>query len=125
MSKEHVAAMNERLREDEGVRAECGKLGRPYAMAYRLSDGPVGETVHWTMSFDDTVQFSLDEHPSPDISFVGDWSRMVRASAANRKGEQLDPGVRLEGDVSVMETVGPVFAKAQSVATLPVDFPDV
>jgi hypothetical protein len=110
------------LLDDPEVKAECGALPRAYVLSYRLGDGPSGDTVHWTLSFDGTVQFSLAEHPSPDIVLVGDWRQLMRASEANRRGEQVDPGVRVEGDPAVLAAVGAAFAKAQSVGTLAVTF---
>lgn len=126
MSQEHVDAMNELLERSADVREACaatptGPAGR--VLAYRLTDGPEGSTVRWSITFTDTVRFALEEHPSPDVTFVGDWSRMIRAARASRAGEPLDPGVEVVGDLEVMAAVGPAFAAAQAVATLPVEFP--
>src|SRR5688500_6663174 len=99
MYADHVAAMNAILEDNPAVRAACATLPQPRAMSYRLADGHDGNTVHWTTTFSDTARFSLVEHPSPDIVFVGDWRQMVRASKANRDGETVDPGVTVEGEV--------------------------
>src|SRR5690606_4086100 len=74
MSAEHINVMNELLRDAPDVRAACAQLSQPRTMTYRLTDGPGGQVVHWTITFADTVQFSLDEAPAPDVRFVGDWA---------------------------------------------------
>jgi hypothetical protein len=124
MSPRHVAQMNAILERDEAVRRACAELETPVTMGYELADGPDGETVHWSMSFGDTVRFGL-EKVDADLLFCGDWKRMVRASRASRDGNPEDPGVVPVGDLALLETVGPVFALAQGVATIPVEFPDV
>lgn len=124
MSAEHVAAMNALLQDHEDVRKECAELPRTYALGYRLSGGPSG-TVHWTLRFDDTVIFALGEHPSPDLTIVGDWRRMIRSAAAARARQQVDPGVVLEGDTSVMTVIESAWVRARAVATLDVEFPEV
>lgn len=124
MSPEHVARMNAILAADEAVRRACSELDAPVMLAYALADGPGGETVHWTMSFTDTVRFGL-EAVEADLLFTGDWQRMIRASKASREGSPQGPGVIPVGDLTLLETVGPVFALAQGVATIPVEFPDV
>jgi hypothetical protein len=124
MSEEHVSRMNAILDKDEAVRRACADLDRVITMGYELADGPGGETVYWSMTFADTVRFGL-ERPEADLVFVGDWKRMVSASRATRGGKPEDPGVQAVGDLTVLEQVGPVFALAQAVATVPVEFPDV
>jgi hypothetical protein len=123
MSSEHVAAMNELLDASADVRIACAALPQPRVMAYALEDGPDGRTVHWAVSFHGTVRFSLDPAPEPDVLLRGDWRRMMRASDANRRGETADPDVSVEGDVGVLEEIGPVLELARSVATLDVEFP--
>jgi hypothetical protein len=120
MSQEHVDAMNDLLQASQQVKDICAGLPEERVLAYLLSDGPGGGTVHWTMVFADTVRFSLQQHPSPDVTLVGDWSRTIRAAKASRAGEPADPGVALTGDPTVMTVIGPAFATAQAAATLPV-----
>lgn len=127
MSPAHVDAMNELLGEASSVHAACKELERRYSLSYELRDGPEGRPVYWSMIFDPDigVRMGLDKLERADVTFVGDWAQMIRASAAQRRGEQRDPGVEIHGDPSVMETVGAVFATAQQVATIDVTFPDV
>jgi hypothetical protein len=125
MSEEHVAAMNALLEDAPQVREACAQLDRPRTMSYRLADGPAGRDVHWAVTFTDTVRFSLDEKAEPDVLLVGSWTQMIRASRANRHGEQIDPGVSIEGDAAVLAEVGPVLEASRAAATLPVQFPDV
>lgn len=125
MSPEHVAAMNELLDTSAEVRAACSAIPQARVIAYALEDGPDGRTVDWTVSFDGTVRFSLDPATNPDVVLRGDWGKLMRTSAANRRGESADPGVTVEGDVSVLADVGPVLDLARSVATLDVDFPQL
>lgn len=124
MSQEHVDRMNALLAGSEEVRAVCAGLSAPRAMAYRLTDGPAGRTVYWRVSFDQTVRFELIDGPA-DVAFVGDWAQMIRATRAGRGGEEVDPGVRVEGNEVVLAEIGPVLELARSVATIPVDFPEV
>lgn len=124
MSPEHIALMNALLEDNAAVRAECALLLKPLTLGYELVDGPRGETVYWSMAFTDTVRFGL-EQVDADLLFRGDWGRMLRASKSARDGGQEDPGVAPVGDLEVLTTIGPAFAVAQSVATVPVQFPDV
>ncbi|MBP2367501.1 hypothetical protein JOF36_003197 [Pseudonocardia parietis] len=94
MSPEHIAAMNALLEDAPAVRAECARLPRPRVVSYALTDGPDGQVVHWTMTFSDTIRFSLEKASAPDVRFVGDWARMIRATSAGRDGTQVDPGSR-------------------------------
>ncbi|HVV76138.1 MAG TPA: hypothetical protein VHC43_08895 [Mycobacteriales bacterium] len=125
MSAEHVEAMNALLVDATGVRAACRRLPRPYVIAYRLSDGPGGQDVHWTVAFDDTVRFGLTQHPQPDVVIVGAWREMVLASAASRTGQAREPEVRYEGDDQALVVTAPVLEEARAVATVPVEFPDL
>jgi hypothetical protein len=124
MSPEHEAAMNQLLDGADSVRAACVELDEPFILGYELTDGPDGETVYWSMTFDDTVRFGLDKVEA-DLLFRGDWARMVRASKGSRDGTPTDPGVVAIGDMAAFQKVAPVFAVAQSVATVPVEFPEV
>jgi hypothetical protein len=124
MSQEHVDRMNALLVDSVEVLAACAHLPRPFAMAYRLADGPDGHVVHWRMSFGETVRFDLLGEPA-DVVLAGDWQRMIRASSAGRDGEVVDPGLTVEGDATLLKQVGPVLEVARGVATLPVHFPEV
>lgn len=124
MSPEHVAAMNRKLASSAEVREAGEVLHRTYTMSYVLSGGRDGVDEHWLMSLGpDGVQFALEPKADADIVFRGDWRRMVDASKAAREGCQLDPGVTVEGDVGVVTAVEHVFATAQQVATMEVDWP--
>lgn len=125
MSPTHVHAMNELLGEASSVHAACKELERHYSLCYELRDGPEGRPVYWSMIFDpDTgVRMGLDKLERADITFVGDWVQAIRASAAQRRGEQHDPGMEIQGDPSVTETVSAVFAAAKQVASIDVTFP--
>jgi hypothetical protein len=125
MSPEHVAAMNDVLEQSEDVRAACAGIGRPSVLAFRLSDGPGGADVHWTMIFHDRMRFSLDKHPSPDVLITGDWKRMILATAAGRRGEVLDPGVEITGDQQLLMRLNQILDLGRRVATFEVSFPAV
>ena len=124
MSAEHVAAMNTLLADSAEVREAGIALGRTYRLAYVLSDGRDGGDEHWLMSLGPAgVRFALEPEPDADITFRADWRAIVDTSKAAREGRDLDPGVTVEGDVTVLATVAPAFAAAQRVATLEVDWP--
>lgn len=125
MSAEHVATMNSLLAASAAVQRACRALAWPRVVRYDLADGPRGEPVHWTMTFDDSVQFSLEGSAAPDLVFVGDWKQMIRASKASRSGEAADPGVCLQGDAQVLLEITPAMEVARTVATVPVQFPEV
>jgi hypothetical protein len=124
MSAEHVEMMNAVLDRSPDVRAACATLPRPLRMGYCLHDGPDGEPVHWTVSFADTISFSLDEQPC-DVLFTGDWRTMMLASAsAAQRQELVDTGLVASGDETLIEPLGAVLAAAQSAA-VPATFPDL
>jgi hypothetical protein len=125
MSAEHVEAMNTILEASAPVREACAALAAPGVLAYRLSDGPGGATVHWAVTCSDTVRFSLEAASAPDVLLTGDWARMVRGARANREGETVDPGVSVQGSPERMAELAAILATASAFATLPVDFPDV
>jgi hypothetical protein len=124
MSPEHVAAMNQVLARDEAIRQACAELDEPRVLAFRLSDGPGGADVHWTITFDGTLRFSLDEYSSPDILITGDWRRMIRATEAGRRGAAIDPGVEVHGDPALLAQLMEIFELGRKVATFDVRFPD-
>jgi hypothetical protein len=123
MSPEHIRAMNAVLAADESVRAACADLARPVVIGYELTDGPGGDIVYWSVALTDTVRFGL-EPTEADLVFRGDWAAMVHAAQSHRQGGQEDAGIVPVGDLSVLESVGPVLALARRVATLPVEFPN-
>lgn len=124
MSPEHVAAMNAALVDDAEVRAACAALGGPKVLAYRLSDGPGGSTVHWTVTFDGTVSFGLEHDPRADVVLVGDWGAVVRATAAQREGRTESPVVSFEGDVALLGSLVPVLDAARQRASFDTTFPE-
>lgn len=123
MSPVHIAAMNELLHDAPDVRSACAQLRGPRVMSYTLTDGPDGAVVHWTISFTDTVQFALEEVPSPDVRLVGDWAQTIRAAIAAREGQQMDPGISIEDAGSVLSEIDDALQAAQAVTTVPVEFP--
>lgn len=125
MSADHIATMNALLRDAPTVRAACARLGQPRVLSYYLTDGPGGEPVHWTVTFGETVQFSLAEASTSDVRFVGDWTRMIQAARASQNGDKADSGVSLEGDHSVFAEINAVLETARAVATVDVDYPPV
>lgn len=125
MSSEHVDAMNAILETCEPVREKCAALDKPMSMAYVLRDGPDGDPVYWTCTLTDTFRFALEPNPQADVTFVGDWKQMIRASAGGRDGQQIDPGVTIEGDENAVAIIGPIMETARAVATVSVDFPEL
>lgn len=125
MSAAHVAAMNAILADSATVKAACAQLDGPRVLSFALTDGPGGETVHWAISFRETVRFDLAEEPAPDVRIIADWARMIRASQAAREGREEDIGMATEGATEVLAEVNHVFETARAVATIPVDFPPV
>jgi hypothetical protein len=125
MSAEHVKAMNQVLEQSEEVRRACTSLDGPKVLAFRLSDGPGGADVHWALTYGNTMRFSLDEHPSPDVLITGDWKRMIRAVAAGRRGEAADPGVEIIGDQELFLRLNQILELGRGVATFEVSFPAI
>jgi len=127
MSPAHVDEMNAILRDAPEAATACQGLDRRYAVCYDLSDGPSGTSVHWSMEFDPEagVRMGLKDIPDADLTIVGDWSDAIKASRAQRRGEEYEAGLKFQGDPDVLETVGPAFAAAQQVATVDVSFPEL
>ncbi|WP_198663978.1 hypothetical protein [Jiangella endophytica] len=123
MSEDHVAVINTILRRDPAVHEACARLAGPRVLAYRLEREPGGEPVHWTIAFEQTVQFSLAEAAAPDVVLVGDWSVMIRAAKANREGVRVDPELSVEGDEEILDEILQVLGLASDIATVPVTFP--
>jgi hypothetical protein len=124
MSAQHVAAMNDILDRSPEVRAACALLPGPRTVGYRLAHGPDGATVHWAVTFQETVVFGLDWRDA-DVVFVGDWAAAVRSAQARREGGAVDPALSVEGDAAVLKEVGPALAAAAAIAVVPVEFPDL
>ncbi|MFD9949895.1 hypothetical protein ACFWYW_29585 [Nonomuraea sp. NPDC059023] len=126
MSHEHIEQMNDLLARSDEVAAACAELDRDYVIAYELGDGP-GGTVFWVLSFDRITgaRFSLDEPAHADVTFAGDWRRLVRAGQAHRQGTEVDPAVEVRGDPGVLDAVSPAMAVARRAATVDVEFPEV
>lgn len=126
MSQAHVDEMNAILQEAFTVTEACRALDRSYALHYDLSDGPGGQQIHWSMVFDPTtgVRMGLDAKDA-DLTFVGDWTDAIRASAAQRLGNSYNPGFLVEGDVGILDTVSAAYDEAQRLAAVEVTFPDV
>jgi hypothetical protein len=125
MSDEHVQLMNSRLAASPEVASAAGTMDRSYELAYELHDPKAERTEYWLMHLGpDGVWFALEPSESADLTFVGDYRRMVEASRKARSGEQSDPGVEPIGDLTVLQTVAEVFAVAQQVGTVPVTWPE-
>jgi len=125
MSPEHVAVMNERLRAADDVRVACRGLDQPRVMLFRLRTGPdKGRDIFWTLTYEDTMQFALDEHTSPDIILTGEWQTMVRAVQAARVGEPAAPDLQMHGDPEVFAQLNEILDIARPVATLDTAIPD-
>jgi pimeloyl-ACP methyl ester carboxylesterase len=125
MSPEHVAIANARLAAAPGVRAECAKLDRDYRIAYVLSDGPGGATVHWQMGFDrgGTAWLALGAPSAKaDVTIRGDYDAMVRASKATREGKSAPAAFETEGDPGTLQRIAPALVAARAAATVDVEF---
>lgn len=125
MSQQHLDQMNDLLQSADAVKEMCASLGARRVMTYDLTGGPGGHTVHWTVTLDDTVQFSLDRPSHPDIVLSGDWSRLVRASRGAHAGDPQDPGLTVHGDTAMLTQVVSILDVARGAAAVPVTFPDV
>lgn len=128
MSPRHVEIMNRLLAGDAASREAAAKLDRTYVIAYRLTNGPAGETVWWQMRFDPAqgVRFELREPPTPaDLTFEGDWTAVMRMMREAKAGRPADNSLHAAGDEKVLGIVGPAFAAGQKAATVDTAFPDV
>jgi hypothetical protein len=126
MSAEHVAAMNAELTASAEVRRAASKLVRDYVIVYELTDGPHGGIEYWQLRLGPGgVAFALAPAPDADVRLCGTWRRAVAAARASRDGRDGDTGLLTEGDLGILETVGPVLTLAQQAATLPVAWPDL
>lgn len=126
MSAEHVDAMNRILALDDGTRAACAKLPRPYWFVHELDDH--GATVWWTLEFNPQygARFSLAPPPEGvrvDILMRGAYRAVVEATRRGKAGEKVPYPATLEGDVQAMEMFGPALEAARRAATLETQFP--
>jgi hypothetical protein len=125
MSAEHVEIMNRRLAASEEVAAVAAQMPRSYEVAYRLRDEKADRTEFWLMQLGPSgVRFALEPSESADLTFVGDYQRMIDSSRASRGGETADPGLEVLGDPTVLESIAEVFAAAQKVGAVPVSWPE-
>lgn len=127
MSADHVAAMNDLLAGSDAVKAAASSLDREYAMEYQLTDSPTGDMAYWVMRFSaDGVSFGLTPSVDPDIVFRGAWRDAVAEARASREGrDDGSSSIEMTGEPAVLEAIAPVFAAAQQVATLQVDWPEL
>jgi hypothetical protein len=125
MSQQHVDLMNALLKDADAVKEMCASLEARRVLTYDLTGGPDGDTVHWTMTIEATVQFSLDRPSHADVVLTGDWSRMIRASRGAQTGAPQDPGLTVHGDMALVAQVSSILATARDVAAVPVTFPAV
>lgn len=126
MSQQHVDTMNDILAKDADSRAECAKLDRSYWMVYELDDA--GDTAWWSVEFSPTtgVRFSLQppDTDAPDLLYRGDYRAVVKATQRLKQGGGGELPVSTHGDPGAMAIIGPAFAAAGRVATIPSEFPD-
>jgi hypothetical protein len=128
MSLQHVEIMNRLLAGDSASREAAAKLDRAYVIAYRLTNGPGGETVWWQMRFDPAhgVRLELREPQTPaDLTFEGDWVAVMRMMREAKAGRPAENSLHAAGDENVLGIVGPAFAAGQKAATVDAVFPDV
>ena len=126
MSPEHVTTMNALLEESADVRAAACELDRDYVLAYRLSDALDGRMEHWTMTLGpDGVRFALEPAAAPDLEVQAAYAEMIRSVQRARAGEPPETELTPVGDLAVLERIAPVYAVAQQVATVAVEFPEV
>ena len=125
MSAGHVAAMNELLRDAPAVREACADLDRPHHMLYRLAHGPHGGDVHWCLTFDETVQFELCDHPAPDVLLTGDWRTMIQALHDTRAGRASSPEIVVTDDQQLFARLQAIFEIARGPATIVTVLPDL
>lgn len=125
MSPEHVAAMNERLRDADVVRAACRELGRTRVLQFQLADGPDGADVYWTLTYDHTMRFGLEPHPEPDVVLSGDWTNMIRATVSAHSDEPVPHEIVIQGDAELYPKLMAILELARPLATFDTRLPDV
>lgn len=125
MSPEHIAAMNERLRRAEVVRAACRDLGAPRVLQFHLADGPGGADVYWTVEYRHTMQFSLESHPEPDVVLSGDSTNQIRATISARTDKPVPQNISIQGDPAILEQLKAIIEIARPFATFDTRFPDI
>lgn len=131
MSARHVAEMNRRLAASPLIVDVCARLERPLRLAYALSVGPGGSTVHWTVTADRAgLRFGLGE-PSEGVDLLveSDWADMIRTVEADRRGEappaNVVPPRSTAGSPDAAASIAHLLTVAKPVATVPVRFPDL
>jgi hypothetical protein len=121
MSQEHVAIMNERMAASTEVRQLLATLDRPLALAFELTAGPEGKTVHWALVLADTASFSLQPHPSADVTMRGDWTSMIQQTLGQSPRSEITPTGNLELLPKIMELLEAI----RPYGTVPVELPDL
>lgn len=121
MSPEHVAIMNERLALSAEVKYILATLDHPLSMAFELTDGPDGETVHWSLVFAGTARFGLQPHPSADVTMRGDWTSMIRQTMGQPTNSEVTPHGNLDALPKILELVEAI----RPHGAVPVTFPDL
>jgi hypothetical protein len=123
MSPEHVAVMNARLGASEELARAAAGLTRSYVMAYRLTDARTGRVEHWVLHFaPHGVWFSLEPSETADLTFVGDYQRMIDTTRS--RGDEDAAGLEVIGDTGMLDAVADVFALAHAVGAVPVTWPE-
>ncbi len=126
MSQEHVDEMNRLLALDPDILAQAALLTRDWRLIYRLRRGPGGDPVYWAMTFTPSgVSYSLGDVENADLTLRADWKQTIESSKAAREGRTLEHDVTAEGDPSMLEACGAVFARARQVVDIDVTFPEV
>ncbi|MGC2977970.1 hypothetical protein ACPUD8_19985 [Brevibacterium sp. FAM 25378] len=127
MSPEHVAQMNDRLRESTELLANVTSLGRRRALTYRLERAPSG-IEYWTFEASDHgVRFILGVPTLPsDVTLHTSWTTAMQVALAEREGRELPtPEVEITGDVAALAVLQPVLEAARSIATVETRIPEV
>ncbi len=124
MSPDHVEIMNRLLAASTELAQTAASLPRNYDIAYRLYDARADRTEYWLMHLgQDGVWFALEPSDSADLTFVGDYHRMIETTRKSRVGEKGDAGLEVVGDLAVLQEIAEVFGVAQKLATVPVRWP--
>jgi hypothetical protein len=127
MSATHVALMNGLLSRSDAVKRQCAQLPRDYLVAYILTEGPRGSTVHWCMEVGPALGavMTLGVAPrNPDVTISSRYAAMIQASQAAREGRPAANPIAVEGAPAVIAKVAAVLATARSAATVDVHFPE-
>ncbi len=127
MSAAHVELLNRLLGESLEFREFTAKLSCERVLTYQLSDGPGGETVHWTVRTGPRgTWFSLGPPDrTPDVIVSARWPGMIRAARASRRGERHEVAIQVQGDASVLACIERVLEAARRIATVDCEFPQL